>query len=213
MVLVGLVGLQDPPRNGVREAVLDCIRGGISVRMLTGDHVSTAAAIAQQVSILDLTTQALVTTANEFDTTPEAALDDMAELPRVVARCTPESKVCMIRALHRRNRVVAMTGDGVNDAPALRAADVGVAMGVSGSDVTRQSSHIVLADDNFVSIVGAVREGRRIFIAIKRFLVHVLATNGGMALMLLVGLAFRNANNEVIYPQVGMCVDSVLTQC
>ena len=200
MTLIGLGGLQDPPRPGVSAAVAECRRGGINVRMLTGDHLATAVSIATDVNILQNDGENAID-AVSFDQKTEAELDEAIDLPRVVARCTPESKVSMVHALHRRGKVVAMTGDGVNDAPALNAANIGVAMGKSGSDVTRQVAHIVLSDDNFVSLVAGVREGRRIFLSIKKFVVHVLATNVGTVLLLMVGLAFRDSVGQVVYPQ------------
>jgi len=199
MICIGAVGLQDPPRDGVREAVQDCFRGGIAVHMLTGDDLQTATSIAKAVSIVP--DASLAMHARDFDALNDEQLDGMEEIPRVVARCTPESKVKMVHALRRRKLICTMTGDGVNDAPALSAAHVGIAMGISGSDVTRQAAHIVLSDDNFVSIVGAIREGRRIFHSIQKFVVHVLSTNVGMVLLLMVGLAFRDPFGIVLYPQ------------
>jgi Na+-exporting ATPase len=200
MTLIGLGGLQDPPRPGVGAAVQDCRRGGINVRMLTGDHLATAISIARDVKILQKEGEVAID-AVSFDNMTEAELDQAIDLPRVVARCTHESKVKMVHSLHRRNRVVAMTGDGVNDAPALNEANIGVAMGKSGSDVTRQVASIVLSDDNFVTIVNGVREGRRIFLSIKKFVVHVLATNVGMVLLLMIGLSFQDPNGGTVYPQ------------
>lgn len=196
LVCVGLVGLQDPPRVGVKEAIQDCVRGGITVHMLTGDAFATAKSIANQVGIAD--EASIVVHAREFES---LSLDELQDVPRVIARCTPESKVKMVEALRQRGRICAMTGDGVNDAAALAAAHIGIAMGISGSDVTRQAAHIVLSDDNFISIVGAVREGRRIFHSIQKFVVHVLATNVGMVLLLMIGLSFRGADGQIIYPQ------------
>jgi len=204
LVLIGLVGMQDPPRAGVKDAVDECRQGGIVVRMLTGDHLLTARQIAIQVGIINDQEYHHVCDAATFDSYPETRLSELAELPLVVARCTPESKVRMVHALHNQNKVVAMTGDGVNDAPALQAANVGVAMGKSGSDLARQTAHIVLADDNFVSIVAGVREGRRILFSVKKFLVMMLTANVGMALLLMVGLAFRDEQGLVIWPQTAL---------
>ena len=215
MALVGLVGLADPPRPGVVAAVADCVRGGVAVRMLTGDAAGTALAVAAQVGIVADAARgpASVTAARfaamdaaRFDALGEAAADDLVDLPRVVSRCTPDSKVGMVRALHRRRRVVAMTGDGVNDAPALKIADVGVAMGIAGSELSKQAADLVLADDNFVSIVAAVREGRRIFAAIRTFAVHILSANVGMASLMMLGLAVRDSRNEVVFPQAPLAI-------
>lgn len=209
MEFVGMVGIQDPPRPGVMEAVEDCRRGGITVHMCTGDDVLTAGSIARQVHIVSdaevVGRDDDVMHARDFDALTDEQLDAKADLPHVIARCTPESKVKMLKALQRRGRVCVMTGDGVNDAPAVSTADIGISMGISGSDVTRQAAHIVLSDDNFVSIVGGIREGRRIFLSIQKFVVHVLATNFGMALLLMVGLAFRDTyTNELVYPQTAL---------
>jgi P-type Na+/K+ transporter len=139
----------------------ECTNAGIKVHMLTGDHPGTAAAIAKEVGIIphDLSVYpediaaSLVKTASEFDTMSDSEIDAMSELPLVIARCAPDTKTRMIAALHRRGRYAAMTGDGVNDGPSLQAADVGIAMGLAGSDVAKGASDIVLTDDNFASIV------------------------------------------------------------
>ncbi|KAF9293684.1 Na+ ATPase [Mortierella antarctica] len=181
MVFLGLVGIYDPPRAESRPAVLKCYDAGIRVHMLTGDHPSTAAAIAKEVAIIpedvSVTNNPLIMTAGQFDAMSDEDVDKLEELPRVVARCSPNTKVKMIAALHRRNLFAAMTGDGVNDSPSLKAADVGIAMGQSGSDVAKQAADIVLTDDNFSTIVQAVAEGRRIFANIQKFVQHLMSTN------------------------------------
>ena len=198
LCLLGLVGLRDPPRPGVAAAVAACGRGGITVRMLTGDAPGTAAAIAAEVGILPPGQAAGAGSlgggavdAAAFDTAPEASLDALLDLPLVIARCTPDTKVDMVRALHRRRRVVAMTGDGVNDAPALARADVGVAMGAAGSDAARQAADVVLADDNFTSIVSGIKEGRLVYARVQLALRHILATNVGLVVLLCAGLGVR----------------------
>jgi magnesium-transporting ATPase (P-type) len=182
--------------------------------MLTGDAPGTAAAIAAEVGILPpghtaeeaasaaggLVSGGAVDAAH-FDAAPEAALDALLDLPLVIARCAPDTKVDMVRALHRRRRVVAMTGDGVNDAPALSQADVGVAMGEAGSDAARQAADVVLADDNFTSIVAGIREGRQVYARIQLALRHILAVNVGIVILLLAGLGVRDADWEVVFPQ------------
>lgn len=170
LTLQGLVGLYDPPRGETLDAVRTCHGAGIVVHMLTGDHVSTATAIARQVGILDASTQSLssVMKAPDFDRLSDAEIDAMPSLPLVLARCSPTTKVRMVDALSRRRAFCVMTGDGVNDAPALKRAHVGIAMGINGTDVAKDAADMVLADDNFASIVKAVEEGRRLFDNIQK---------------------------------------------
>ncbi|KAI1792005.1 Na(+)/Li(+)-exporting P-type ATPase [Ganoderma leucocontextum] len=204
MVFFGLVGIYDPPRPESRLAVEECRRAGIVVHMLTGDHPSTATAIAKEIGIIEDKDVArmpkhTVVTASEFDRLSDGEIDEMEELPRVIGRCSPETKVRMIEALHRRKRFAAMTGDGVNDSPSLSRADVGIGMG-SGSDVAKNASDIVLTDDNFASIIAAIREGRRSFDNIKSFALHLLAGNVGQAIVLMVGLAFKDQERLSVFP-------------
>ncbi|KAG8802546.1 hypothetical protein FRC17_006393, partial [Serendipita sp. 399] len=150
---LGLAGIYDPPRPESHGAVMDALRAGIAVRMLTGDHAATAASIARSVGILNDTHGPLaVMTGQEFDALTDEQIDAIPELPVVLSRCSPETKTRMVDALHRRGQKTVMTGDGVNDSPALKRADVGVAMGLNGSDVAKGASDIVLADDNFSTI-------------------------------------------------------------
>jgi P-type Na+/K+ transporter len=208
LCLLGLAGLYDPPRLETKAAVQACTTAGISVSMLTGDHPSTAAAIAKEVGIIprNLGTlspevaKAIVKTATEFDKMTDAEIDALPELPLVIARCAPETKVRMIEALHRRNKFCAMTGDGVNDSPSLKLADVGIAMGLNGSDVAKSASDIVLTDDNFASIVNAVEEGRRMFDNIQRFVLHLLTSNVGEVILLICGLGFQDQRNFSVFP-------------
>lgn len=181
MTFFGLIGLYDPPRVETAGAVKACHRAGITVHMLTGDHKQTAWAIAIDVGILPPRVNQLspdvissmVMTATQFDHLSDEAIDDLPVLPLVIARCTPQTKVRMVEALHRRKKFVAMTGDGVNDSPALKRADVGIGMGMAGSDVAKDASDIVLTDDNFASILNAIEEGRRMFDNIKK-VIHFL---------------------------------------
>ncbi|KAL3965623.1 hypothetical protein ACCO45_002627 [Purpureocillium lilacinum] len=141
-----------------------------------------------------------VMAAQDFDKLSDENVDKLAELPLVVARCTPKTKVRMVDALHRRGRYVAMTGDGVNDSPSLQRSDIGIAMGLNGSDVAKSASDIILMDDNFASILNAVEEGRRIFDNVQKFMLHVLAANVGLVITLLVGLAFRDGDDLSVFP-------------
>ncbi|KAG0306400.1 Na+ ATPase [Dissophora globulifera] len=204
MVFLSLVGIYDPPRAESRPAVLQCYEAGIRVHMLTGDHPSTAAAIAKEVAIIPedvpIVNNPLIMTAAQFDAMSDEDVDKLEELPRVVARCSPTTKVKMIAALHRRNLFVSMTGDGVNDSPSLKAANVGIAMGQSGSDVAKQASDIVLTDDNFATIVKAIAEGRRMFSNIQKFVQHLMSANVAEIVVLIVGLAFKDSDNKAVFP-------------
>ncbi|GAA5902891.1 hypothetical protein JCM5296_006324 [Sporobolomyces johnsonii] len=207
MTLFGLVGLYDPPRPESKLAVKQCHGAGVQVHMLTGDHHATAAAIAMQIGILPRnmhtfskeSTKAMVMTAAQFDKLSDEEVDALPLLPLVIARCAPHTKVRMIEALHRRKAFVAMTGDGVNDSPSLKRSDVGIAVG-SGSDVAKDASELVLADDNFASILAAVEEGRRMFTNISKFVLHLLAGNVMQALVLLIGLAFKDRDDLSVFP-------------
>lgn len=207
LIFRGLIGIYDPPRPESRPSVFKCHQAGIAVHMLTGDHPETARAIAIEVGILPARmelvradiAQGLVMAAHEFDRLSDDELDQLPELPLVVARCAPSTKVRMIDALHRRGKFVAMTGDGVNDSPSLKRADVGIAMGLGGSDVAKSASDIVLSDDNFASILNAVEEGRRIFDNVQKFMGHVLSANVAFVTTLLVGLAYKDDSGTSIF--------------
>lgn len=180
LALVGLVGMLDPLKSGVREAVKDCQAAGVRVVMITGDHVTTAAALARDAGITD-DPSALITGA-ELLALDDDSLAKRIEHVRVCARTTAQQKLRIVEALKKNDHVVAMTGDGVNDAPALRAAHIGVAMGKSGTDVARQAADLVLLDDNFSTIVAAIREGRAIYHNIKKSIVFLLSSNLGLCI-------------------------------
>ena len=186
LTFVGLVGILDPPRAEVKAAVARCRDAGIRPVMITGDHPLTALHIARQLGIADPDSRAI--TGSELAAMDDAALDAVVEQVPVFARVSPEHKLRIVESLKRRGHVTAMTGDGVNDAPALKAADIGVAMGITGSDVSKEAANMVLQDDNFSTIVAAVEEGRVIFDNLRKFVKFSLAGNIGKVLVMLVGV-------------------------
>jgi magnesium-transporting ATPase (P-type) len=189
LVLLGIIGLLDPPRKEAIEAVKECHDGGIRVTMITGDHRITAAAIADMLGIGDGRTAVTGAEIQEMD---EATLQDRSREVDVFARASPEHKLRLVKAMQASKQIVAMTGDGVNDAPALKKADVGVAMGIKGTEVTKEAAEMVLADDNFASITAAVREGRTVYNNIEKAILFMLPTNiaEGMVIMAAIFVGF-----------------------
>ena len=186
LTFAGLIGMIDPPREGVKEAVATCRRAGIKTVMITGDHILTARAIAKELGILK--NEDLAITGQELDTISQKELEKNIFNYSVFARVSPEHKVRIVEAFQKTGAVVAMTGDGVNDAPALKRADIGVAMGKNGTDVAKNASDMILADDNFVTIVEAVKQGRNIFDNIKKAIHFLIATNIGEIVTIFLGL-------------------------
>ncbi len=186
LIFVGLIGMIDPPREGVKEAVKTCKRAGIKTVMITGDHIATAKAIAKDLSILGQNDKAI--TGQELDKIPQNELEKTIANYAVFARVTPEHKVRIVKAWQKTGAVVAMTGDGVNDSPALKNADIGIAMGKNGTDVAKNAADMVLADDNFVTIVETVKQGRNIYDNIKKAIHFLIATNIGEIVTIFMGL-------------------------
>ena len=186
LTFVGLLGMIDPPREGVKEAVKTCKKAGIKTVMITGDHIATATAIARELNILGKDDKAM--TGQELEKMSKKQLEENIKDYSVFARVTPEHKVRIVKAWQKRGAVVAMTGDGVNDSPALKNADIGIAMGKNGTDVAKNAADMILADDNFVTIVEAVKQGRNIYANIKKAIHFLIATNIGEIVTIFVGL-------------------------
>ena len=186
LTFMGLIGMIDPPREGVKEAVADCKKAGIKTVMITGDHIITASAIAKELGILK--PHDLVATGNDLDKISDEELNKKIMRYSVFARVSPEHKVRIVKAYKSTGAVVAMTGDGVNDAPALKNADIGIAMGKNGTDVAKNASDMILTDDNFVTIVKAVKQGRNIFDNIKKAVHFLISTNVGEIVTIFMGL-------------------------
>jgi magnesium-transporting ATPase (P-type) len=198
LVLLGLIGLLDPPRKEAIDAVKECHEGGIRVTMITGDHKITAAAIAQMLGIGDGKT---AMTGAEIEETDTATLQERVRDVDVFARASPEHKLRLVKAIQANGQIVAMTGDGVNDAPALKKADIGVAMGIKGTEVTKEAAEMVLADDNFASITAAVKEGRTVYNNIEKAILFMLPTNVAQALVIMVAI-FVGFTAPITAPQI-----------
>ncbi len=198
LVMLGLIGLLDPPRKEAIEAVAECHQGGIRVTMITGDHKITAAAIARMLGIGDGRT---ALTGGEIEEMDTATLQDRVRDVDVFARASPEHKLRLVKAIQANGQVVAMTGDGVNDAPSLKKADVGVAMGIKGTEVTKEAAEMVLADDNFASITAAVKEGRTVYNNIEKAILFMLPTNVAQALVIMAAI-FIGFTAPITAPQI-----------
>jgi len=199
---IGLIGMIDPPRNEAIEAIKACHNAGITVKMITGDHHATARAIGME---LNLSANGAVVTGVDLSKMSDAELDKTIQTTNIYARVAPEHKLRLVKALQNNNEVVAMTGDGVNDAPSLKQSNVGVAMGITGTSVSKESADIVLADDNFSSIAAAVEEGRRVYDNLLKSLAFLLPTNLGLAFILIYGIMFFPFNpitKELLLPML-----------
>lgn len=189
LIFLGLTGMMDPPREEAKEAIKLCKSAGIRTVMITGDHKTTASAIAKELGIIQSEDQAM--SGSEIDDYAEKELIDRVKSVNVFARVSPEHKVKIVKAIRAGGNIVSMTGDGVNDAPALKQADIGVAMGITGTDVAKEAADMVLTDDNFASIVDAVEEGRVIFSNIRKFIGFLLSCNFGELLLIFVAMLFN----------------------
>ena len=200
LVLLGLIGLLDPPRKEAIEAVRECQGGGIRVTMITGDHKITAAAIAKMLGIGD---GATAISGTEIDAMDTATLQERVQQVDVFARASPEHKLRLVKAMQANRQIVAMTGDGVNDAPALKKADIGIAMGIKGTEVTKEAAEMILADDNFASITAAVKEGRTVYNNIEKAILFMLPTNVAQGLVIvaaiLVGFAMPITAPQILW--------------
>ena len=197
LTFIGLEGIIDPPHDGIKEAILNCKTAGINVLMITGDNPLTAKAIADEVGI----ETKKVLTGNEIEKIDNEELYDLiTKNCKVFARLTPEHKLRIMTLLQEKGNIVAMTGDGVNDALALKKADIGVAMGIHGTDVAKQASDLVLLDDNFVTIVSAIKEGRRIFDNIKKFTNYLLTSNFAEVAVIFLATLFITLKEPILLP-------------
>lgn len=193
LCFLGLVGMIDPPREEVKDSIKVCKQAGIHTIMITGDHKDTAFAIARELGIC--TDKDKVITGKELNEIPDEEFVKLVEKYQVYARVSPEHKVKIVRALKANDKIVAMTGDGVNDAPSIKAADIGVGMGITGTDVTKEAADIILTDDNFATIVGAVKEGRRIYNTILKIIMFLFGTSlAELMTMALITIIFRDAH-------------------
>ncbi|TVQ35504.1 MAG: HAD family hydrolase [Wenzhouxiangella sp.] len=211
--LLGLVGFADPPREEVPEAIAACQSAGVKVKMITGDHATTALAIARELGLTDAEGKAI--SGREIDAMDDAELEQASIDCDVFARATPEHKLRLVKALQAHGEVIAMTGDGANDAPALKRADIGVAMGIKGTEASRQASEMVLADDNFATIVNGVEEGRGVYDNIRKAVLFVLPTNAAQAavilLAVLAGLTLPITPVQILWVNMAIAITLALS--
>ena len=189
VILLGIAGMMDPPRPEAITAIADCLQAGIRVKMITGDHPQTAMSIGQ---MLGIGNAASAITGRELEAMDDRQLSDAAQQYDIFARTSPEDKFRLVQALQSKQEVVGMTGDGVNDAPALKRADVGIAMGIKGTEVTKEAADMVLTDDNFATIASAVHEGRRVYDNLKKTILFVIPSNIAQALLIIIALLAGN---------------------
>lgn len=210
LIFLGLIGMIDPPRKEVKAALIRTKRAGIDIVMITGDHLNTALAIGQELGLINNKSQAI--SGNEIDEMLEATFNANINNYRIFARVSPEHKVKIVKALQSHNKIVSMTGDGVNDAASLKVANIGVAMGITGTDVAKDAAQMVLTDDNFTTIVDAIEEGRNIYNKIKRIVCFILITNMAQVLAIIAGAVFKG--NELLAPiqilWINLIVESVI---
>jgi Ca2+-transporting ATPase len=209
LVFLGLIGMIDPPRREAKDAVARAMAAGVRPIMITGDHPKTATVIAAE---LGIPIHGEAVTGAELEKMPEEKLDRTVQEVSVYARVNPEHKLRIVKALQRAGSIVAMTGDGVNDAPALKTADIGVAMGITGTDVSKEASDVVLADDNFATIVAAVEEGRAIFSNIRKFLRYLLSSNLGEVMIMFFGLLLADVIGLTAESRTGIVLPLLATQ-
>jgi P-type Ca2+ transporter type 2C len=209
LVFLGLIGMIDPPREEAKDAVAPAKGAGIRPMMITGDHPKTAAVIAEELGIVE---NGRAVTGAELERLSDDTLIQTVQEVSVYARVNPGHKLQIVRALQREGAIVAMTGDGVNDAPALKTADIGVAMGITGTDVSKEAADMVLADDNFASIVTAVEEGRAIFSNIRKFLRYLLSSNIGEVMTMFFGVLLADAIGLTAEGASGVALPLLATQ-
>jgi len=206
LIYLGAVAIMDPPRKGTKKAIETCRKAGIRPVMITGDHLKTAVAIAHEIGLIDDTSDStLFLEGKQLSNMSSSELEEMIDNISIYARVSPEHKLRLVTALKARNEIVAMTGDGVNDAPALKRADIGVAMGISGTDVSKEASDMVLADDDFSTIIGAIQEGRTIYDNMRKFILYLLSCNAGEIMVMFMGIVVTSLlYGEPILPLIAI---------